>query len=345
MGYLCRVVLLAACLAGTFTRFAEAQETALFTARSRQIALMAEGIPWCRQAVSLRLELDPRRPELRQPLALSALMGNLRPLVTRACPQAAFASVQVTSTGRSFASLSASASGAWIFTTGRPIAAPPTMAFGTTAAPNAAGAWAVPRRTPAPPAPSPPQTFGSARPAWAPPATPPSAPAPPQARPAPPSFARLIPTQPSPNLAPAVGQAWPGQLSVRLANAIAPAGSLPPDGGRRLDNLRDARADALISGQPTPVSLLIQAGADGRNQVAASWPGSLALDVPQAQPQLVTGRWYLVHGALSVDDTPNDDPPAAARLQVQSLIACARPRCEDVANPDAIAQRRPQTAP
>jgi hypothetical protein len=335
-----------------------AQETPLFSSRSRQISLMAEGgAGWCRPAVILRLDLDPRRPELRRPVALSALMGNLRGVVARFCPQATFISVAVTSAGRTAANLNASAAGAWIFTTGRPIVASPLATAGA-AAPTTGGGWAVPALRPPLPLPRPPASLGTLASQPPPPKTPPSmavsppivapsakASVPPvQHVPAAAIAAAVEPVPPSsPSASPLAAVLHAAPLSVRLANAIAPAGSPFPDLATRLDNLRDARADAMITGQPRPVSMLIQANASGRDHIAASWPASLALNVPPAMPSMVAGQWYIARGTLSAEDNTADDAPSA-QLQIQTLIACGQPLCTDAADPDTLIRRRQQNA-
>jgi hypothetical protein len=123
-------------------------------------------------------------------------------------------------------------------------------------------------------------------------------------------------------------------LSVRLANFTADPSV---NTYARLDDLRDARTQAVLSGRPANVVLLIQAGGSGRHDVATTWPGSLQLDLPASLPPVSGGSWYLVRGALAVPPG-NDAPPA--RLAVREIAACAQENCADLADPVAILRRK-----
>jgi len=123
-------------------------------------------------------------------------------------------------------------------------------------------------------------------------------------------------------------------LSVRLANFSADPSV---NAYARLDDLRDARTEAVLSGRPANVTLLIQAGGSGRRDVATAWPGSLQLDLPTSLPAVSGGAWYLVRGALAVPPG-NDAPPA--RLAVREIAACAQDDCADLADPLAILRRK-----
>lgn len=118
--------------------------------------------------------------------------------------------------------------------------------------------------------------------------------------------------------------------SVRLANFIS-------DGDvslySRLNNLRAARAAALMGGKGVPVSLLVQSDGSGRTKVLTRWPGKLELNVTEPLPPLASAQWYLVRGLLSV---PEGEGVPAAQLAVQSLHACAQPQCADAAEPAAV---------
>ncbi|PWB80665.1 MAG: hypothetical protein C3F11_17385 [Methylocystaceae bacterium] len=123
-------------------------------------------------------------------------------------------------------------------------------------------------------------------------------------------------------------------VSVRLANWIS---NWPVDAGARLDDLRSARASALIGGAPVTVKMLIQADSGGRERAKTKWPGHLEIDVPAAQPELRSSGWYLVRGELSA---PDANALSAAKLSVVDLYACAKPQCADAADAQAIVDRK-----
>jgi hypothetical protein len=122
--------------------------------------------------------------------------------------------------------------------------------------------------------------------------------------------------------------------SVKLANFIG-------DGQlnlfSRLDNLRAARASALVTGKPVGVSMLVQAGSGGRSAVAATWPGGLLVTVADGQPDLKSSDWYLVRGLLSV---PDGDSMPPAQLMAQTVYACAQPKCAEAEDAAAIVDRK-----
>lgn len=105
----------------------------------------------------------------------------------------------------------------------------------------------------------------------------------------------------------------------------------------RLDNLRKARAAALVIGKPVAVSLLIQADGNGRKNVATRWPGKLEVTTGADQPDLVDAGWYLVRGVLTV---PEGDSVLSAQLLASKVFMCAAPKCADAADPEAIVDRK-----
>ena len=123
-------------------------------------------------------------------------------------------------------------------------------------------------------------------------------------------------------------------VSIRLANMIS-SGAI--NYSARLDDMRDARGNALIAGQPVTVDLLIQAGGDGRDKIATKWPGLLQITVPGNQPALQSGGWYLVEGALSV---PDADSISTADVEAASVYACTQPECADAADASKIVDHK-----
>jgi len=122
--------------------------------------------------------------------------------------------------------------------------------------------------------------------------------------------------------------------SVKLANVISDS---QIDYGQHLDNLRSARAEAIIRGQQVAVSMLVQMDESGRNEVATEWPGHLQVTVPESQPELKSSGWYLVRGLLSVPD--GDSLPPAA-LVANAVYACAQPKCVDATDATTIVDRK-----
>lgn len=122
--------------------------------------------------------------------------------------------------------------------------------------------------------------------------------------------------------------------SVRLANFIT-------DGDinlyRGLDNARDARAAALLSGKPIQVAMMVQSSGNGRSAVATTWPGKLELNLTESLPSLTSSQWYLVRGLLSV---PEGSGVTTAQLAVQSVHACLQVQCADAADPAAIVDHK-----
>lgn len=122
--------------------------------------------------------------------------------------------------------------------------------------------------------------------------------------------------------------------SVKLANVIS-------DGQinylHHLNNLRFARADAILRSQPVAVSMLVQMDASGRNEVATAWPGHLKITVPENLPEVKSSGWYLVRGLLSVPD--GDSLPPAA-LVANTIYACVQPKCVDATDATTIVDRK-----
>lgn len=121
----------------------------------------------------------------------------------------------------------------------------------------------------------------------------------------------------------------------RLANLMQPGGIAY---GARLDTLRAARTDALLQGGAVPVTMLIQAGSDGRSAVSTRWPGKLQVTVPEAGPALKSDGWYVVRGALSVADGDDALPPA--KLEAAVVHACGKAECADAADPVFIVDQK-----
>lgn len=122
--------------------------------------------------------------------------------------------------------------------------------------------------------------------------------------------------------------------SVKLANWISD-GQI--DIYTRLNNLRTARAAALVSGKPVDVSMLIQVDDGGRNNVGTKWPGMLKVTVGDGQPDLRDSGWYLVQGLLTVPEG-NSVPPA--QLLASKVFNCAEPKCADATDPETIVDRK-----
>jgi hypothetical protein len=122
--------------------------------------------------------------------------------------------------------------------------------------------------------------------------------------------------------------------SVKLANSISD-GQI--DYYRRLDNVREARAVALVRGEPVPVAMLVQADGNGRDKVDTKWPGKLQVTVPNGQPSLKSSGWYLVQGTLTV---PEGDSVPPAQLAAKKVQACEQPKCADAMDAAAIVDRK-----
>lgn len=123
-------------------------------------------------------------------------------------------------------------------------------------------------------------------------------------------------------------------LDTRLANFIAD-GDLNNRIG--LSTLRQARASAVILGQPVRVRMLVQAKGSGRSDVATDWPGNLNLSVADGHPELSSGTWYLVEGQL---DVPAGEGGIQSRLAVQKIYACTKAKCVEATDPTAIVDRK-----
>jgi len=122
--------------------------------------------------------------------------------------------------------------------------------------------------------------------------------------------------------------------STKMANWIS---DRPLDYSARLNNLRWARAAALISGRPTAVRMLVQMDSSGRAEVETRWPGHLLVNVPEEQPEMKASEWYLVQGYLKV---PDGDSLPAAQLAATSVYACTQPKCADATDATAIVDRK-----
>ena len=123
-------------------------------------------------------------------------------------------------------------------------------------------------------------------------------------------------------------------LSVRLASFILPGDDIS---NMPLDDLRDAREQALLSGRPVAVDMLVRVASRDGDRISTDWPGHLTVLLP---PNSLPGHgagWYLVSGTLRVP--PGDDLPPAL-LRARFVHACARPRCADAAEPEAIVDRK-----
>ncbi|HEY8037843.1 MAG TPA: DUF4852 domain-containing protein [Methylobacter sp.] len=122
--------------------------------------------------------------------------------------------------------------------------------------------------------------------------------------------------------------------SVKLANAISDE---QINYGQHLDNLRSARAKAIIKGQPVTVSMLVQMDESGRNELPTKWPGHLQVTVSESQPELKSSGWYLVRGLLSV---PDGDSLPPATLVANAVYACTQPQCADATDATTIVDRK-----
>ena len=121
---------------------------------------------------------------------------------------------------------------------------------------------------------------------------------------------------------------------VRLRNFLEPNAYADSN---TLNDLRDARANAVLSGGSTNVMMLVQTDGSGSNDVPTNWPGHLEISVRQGTSPLSSGRWYLVSGRLTVP--PGEDLPAA-KLQADVTFACSSAECADAADPAAIVQHK-----
>jgi hypothetical protein len=351
---------------------AGANTKVLAISSAHRASVSAQGEPlWCGRVLHLRMSLQVTSPDLMLPAAQARLLSQLKPLLTAQCPVALMASALVERPGFPVTQYNATALGGWIFSAspvtettevvGRPEQtgvvqqpagrmAPPAAPAPTPAPvlPPAPAPALPPAPGPAlPPAPGPalPPAPGPALPPAPGPALPPAAAQalPPAARQAPQAAAAPQAAEPAPALEdPATAAARTATLqavagepaSVRLRNFIAAPAALAD---RKLDNIRDARAHALLSGQPVPVTLLIQAGGDGTREISTRWPGYATVTVSNGLPALKSNDWYLLQGSLRVP--PGDDVPAAI-VQARQIYACARSACADAAEPGAVARRQ-----
>ena len=122
--------------------------------------------------------------------------------------------------------------------------------------------------------------------------------------------------------------------AARLRNFMMPGASI---GGSGLDNLRDARGEALLSGRSISVIMLVHADSSGTSGIATSWPGHLAISAPAGARSIASGGWYLVSGQLSV---PQGEDLPDAQLRAETMFACARDECADAAEPAAIVKHK-----
>jgi len=131
-----------------------------------------------------------------------------------------------------------------------------------------------------------------------------------------------------------IRQIGTASTSVKLANF---ANDGPLNFYAPLNNLRAARAAALISGKPVAVTMLVQAGSSGRSTIDTSFPGSLQVTVMDGQPDLKSSEWYLVRGLLSVPDSAGT---LAAQLTTQAVYPCQQPKCAEAQDPAVIVDRK-----
>ncbi|WP_338332316.1 DUF4852 domain-containing protein [Acetobacter sp. LMG 32666] len=101
----------------------------------------------------------------------------------------------------------------------------------------------------------------------------------------------------------------------------------------QLDTIRNVRMRIAMNDQPAQTILLVQADGSGRKQVPTKWPGKLNLTVPEDQPALSSGTWYIVRGLVNVPST-GDFP--AADMSVQFIHACTQDECHDAEDPQAL---------
>jgi hypothetical protein len=319
---------------------AGANTKVLAISSAHRASVSAQGEPlWCGRVLHLRMSLQVTSPDLMLPAAQARLLSQLKPLLTAQCPVALMASALVERPGFPVTQYNATALGGWIFS-----ASPVTETTEVVGRPEQTGVVQQPAGRMAPPAAPAPTPAPVLPPAPAPALPPAAAQAlPPAARQAPQAAAAPQAAEPAPALEdPAMAAARTATLqavagepaSVRLRNFIAAPAALAD---RKLDNIRDARAHALLSGQPVPVTLLIQAGGDGTREISTRWPGYATVTVSNGLPALKSNDWYLLQGSLRVP--PGDDVPAAI-VQARQIYACARSACADAAEPGAVARRQ-----
>ena len=100
-----------------------------------------------------------------------------------------------------------------------------------------------------------------------------------------------------------------------------------------LDTMRNVRMRIAINKQPAQTILLVQADGSGRKQVPTKWPGQLNLTVPEDQPALSSGTWYVVRGLVNIPNAGNFPP---AEMSVQFIHACTQDECHDAEDPQAL---------
>lgn len=122
--------------------------------------------------------------------------------------------------------------------------------------------------------------------------------------------------------------------SVKLANWIS-NGQI--DYASRLNNLRAARAAALIGGKAVPVRMLVQMDTSGRNRVETKWPGKLQITLADGQPDLQSSGWYLVQGLLTV---PDAESVPSAELAAKTVYSCTQPKCAEATDATALVDRK-----
>lgn len=127
-------------------------------------------------------------------------------------------------------------------------------------------------------------------------------------------------------------------FSVRLANWFFDAGV---NETLDLDTARSLYRSIIMEGEPVPAALLIKAGADGRENVAALWPAGLVKMTLGAGVENVSSlekeRWYLARGEASA--VRGSQSPALS-LEIAEIYACAQEECRELDDAEMIVDKK-----
>lgn len=108
---------------------------------------------------------------------------------------------------------------------------------------------------------------------------------------------------------------------------------LSPD---TLNNIGQARWNAILANQPVPVSMLVEAGGSGKQDVPTAWPGHLALNATGNIPAFSGSNWYLVSGSMTTSTRPGD---LTSTLDVTNFYQCKQDQCAEALDPASIVER------
>ncbi|WP_142850620.1 DUF4852 domain-containing protein [Telmatospirillum sp. J64-1] len=108
-------------------------------------------------------------------------------------------------------------------------------------------------------------------------------------------------------------------------------------GADKLSLSRAVVGRAIITGQPQPVALLVQADGNGRGDVPTRWPANLRLSAEEGQEAFEKGRWYVISGDLTAQE--GRSLPVGS-IKVRKMVVCAKDGCEEAEDVEALVQRR-----